>query len=280
MNMPIGKDKTQFAKRFGDAAAAYDEHALVQAQVVEALIDWVGLSSLYADTALDIGCGTCDISRHYFGQACTSPKANAQNSQGPIWLNLDIAIGMLKTARLQQSACITDSQHNKAKQHYLCGDAEALPLADESMDLLCSSMALQWCDNVDLVLAEMYRVLKPKGRACLALMVAPSFSVLNDAWASIGMASRVNTFNHAPQWLLAASGFDWQVRSEQRCFYTEHVGLMQMLKSIKGVGANIRTHKQSKASFSKSELAKLNGYFAEQPMLYLDYEVLFIELTK
>ena len=45
--------------------------------------------------------------------------------------------------------------------HWLVGDAEALPLAAGSVDLVYSSLALQWCHRPELLFAELARVLRP-----------------------------------------------------------------------------------------------------------------------
>ena len=44
-------------------------------------------------------------------------------------------------------------------------DAEQVPLADGSVDLIVSNLMLQWC-NPDSVFAEFRRVLAPQGLLC------------------------------------------------------------------------------------------------------------------
>ena len=45
----------------------------------------------------------------------------------------------------------------------VCADAYALPLAAGSVDLVYSSLMLQWCDRPDRVFDQLARVLKPAG---------------------------------------------------------------------------------------------------------------------
>ena len=45
----------------------------------------------------------------------------------------------------------------------ICGDIEHLPLASQSLDLLWSNLAIQWCNDLDLAFGEMHRVLKTDG---------------------------------------------------------------------------------------------------------------------
>jgi malonyl-CoA O-methyltransferase len=263
MNMALVSKKAHIAKRFGQAASSYNENALVQREVITALSKWANFKEVQSFQALDIGCGTGDIAKRF-------------TKMSSHWLNLDISVNMLKNA----ASSHLSNEHNSLNQSYLCADAESLPLRDNSLDFICSSMALQWCDSPSSVMGEINRVLKNDGRAILAIMIAPSFSVLNRAWESIEMASRVNAFNDPAQWLNAAKPFTWKVKSELRSFSTSHSSLVQMLKSIKGVGANTLTSNKKQAAFSKTELAKLECYFSEKAALKLDYELLFLDLRK
>lgn len=52
------------------------------------------------------------------------------------------------------------------------GNAEALPVADESVDLIWCRDVLTLVADLDAVFAEMYRVLRPHGRALVYLMLA------------------------------------------------------------------------------------------------------------
>ena len=55
---------------------------------------------------------------------------------------------------------------------WLVGDAEHLPLASQSVDLVFSSLAIQWCARPHLLFAELARVLRPGGR-CLFTSLGP-----------------------------------------------------------------------------------------------------------
>ena len=45
----------------------------------------------------------------------------------------------------------------------VCADAQRLPLRSASVDLVFSSLMLQWCQPLDAAFAEVRRVLKPSG---------------------------------------------------------------------------------------------------------------------
>jgi malonyl-CoA O-methyltransferase len=269
MNIALANNKTSIARRFSHAAASYDSNALLQQQVAQTLNIWTQMSGSKVACALDIGCGTGQLHELHSQNATT-------------WINLDISIGMLKHAKARSGAVHIPKQakYNSNQAHYVCADAEALPLTNECMNLVCSSMALQWCDSPYSVLSEVYRVLARGGRAILAVMVSPSFSSLVSAWQELGQSPRVNTFASVEQWLQDAKNFNWTISSKQQTFHTEHRDLSEALKSIKGVGANTNNQASHQRAFSKREFKQLHDCFANKKSIQLDYQVCFIALQK
>lgn len=269
MNMPIVKAKTGVAKRFGRAAAQYDEHAMLQKQVAQRLYAWANVYPSGEGRALDIGCGTGQLGhlhRQHFAK----------------WLNVDIAVDMVKQSRKRADSTLTmhREQNPASRVHYLCADAEALPLKNQSIDHIFSSMALQWCHSLPCVLSEIYRVLAPNGKATLAILISPSFCQLTQAWYDIALPSRLNTFASFDDWRFAAQAFDWTVSAHQESFYTQHSHVIAALKSIKAVGANSKTVTSAQDGISKEELRKLQTCFAQQKYISLDYQVCFLALQK
>lgn len=97
------------------------------------------------DRVVDVGCGTGDLS---FAVA----RAGAREVLG-----LDFAEPMLMRAR----------QKAKKRSHRVSfgsGDATALPLADQSVDVWCSAFVVRNIPDLDQALSEAYRVLRPGGR--------------------------------------------------------------------------------------------------------------------
>ncbi|WP_323125867.1 class I SAM-dependent methyltransferase [Gracilibacillus oryzae] len=71
---------------------------------------------------------------------------------------------------------ITSNGHNNVT--YVQGDAEKMPFADESFDVVTCRIAPHHFPNIDFFIAEVYRVLKQGGRFLLDDNVAPE----NDEW--------------------------------------------------------------------------------------------------
>jgi ubiquinone/menaquinone biosynthesis C-methylase UbiE len=89
------------------------------------------------DNALDVGCGT--------GQSTTALRTLAHSVVG-----VDISAAMLAEAP------------NEPGIRYVEAPAEAIPEADESFDLITTSLAFHWFDQ-EKFLGEVQRLLKPGG---------------------------------------------------------------------------------------------------------------------
>jgi malonyl-CoA O-methyltransferase len=164
-------DKRQVAASFSRAAASYDSVAQLQRDVGQAL-----LARLPTDFSpqrwVDLGSGT-----GHFSRVLAERFPHAQG------VAVDIAEGMLRHARTLGGA-----------QQYIVGDAEQLPLADASCDLLFSSLAVQWCGDFAAVLAEARRVLRPGGIMAFASLCDGTLFELRDSWRAVDCSVHVNRF--------------------------------------------------------------------------------------
>lgn len=100
---------------------------------------------LTAPLCLDLACGTGDISRLL---AARYPASQV--------LGIDLCTAMLRLS--QQHA-------NPAHLHYILADMLFLPVADESLDMVTGGYALRNAPDLDALLLEIFRKLKPGGTA-------------------------------------------------------------------------------------------------------------------
>jgi malonyl-CoA O-methyltransferase len=145
-------DKARVRASFSRAAATYDGAAVLQKRVREEMFSRLDLVKIAPQAILDAGCGT--------GRASFGLQKRFKNAQV---YSLDIAFGMLQQTKLQQPWLQKWSQKILGESSLLCADIEHLPIADNSMDLVWSNLALQWCNDLDQCFAEFKRVLKPDG---------------------------------------------------------------------------------------------------------------------
>jgi malonyl-CoA O-methyltransferase len=130
---------------------------------------------------LDLGCGTGRLTRQL---ANRYPEATVYA--------VDLAPAMVQQA--QQQLPRTFWPFQRRRQHFLCADAARLPVADRSIDLLVSSLMLQWCNDFNQVFQEIARVLRPDGVLLFATFGPDTLKEVRQSWAAVDQHSHVNRF--------------------------------------------------------------------------------------
>lgn len=210
-------DKRQVAASFSRAAASYDSVAALQRAVGQDLLRLLP-EGLQPSRWLDLGSGT-----GYFSRALAGRFAAASG------VAVDIAEGMLRHARNEQGGA----------HYHVAGDAERLPVRDASVDLVFSSLAVQWCDQFASVLAEAQRVLRPGGVMAFSSLCVGTLAELRASWQAVDGLVHVNRFRRFEDYqrLCAASGFE-QLEL-QRCPHVLHYpDVRSLTHELKALGAH------------------------------------------
>jgi ubiquinone/menaquinone biosynthesis C-methylase UbiE len=116
---------------------------------------------------LEVGCGTGGFAR-----------ALAERSQAEV-IGVDVAEHLLRHAAARSSDLLLS---------WVLGQAEALPLADQSVDCVLMSLVLHQIADRERALKEVHRVLRPGGRL-LVRTVAPEVALR--AWVPFRFFPRV-----------------------------------------------------------------------------------------
>lgn len=255
-------DKRKVADSFSKAASTYDSVAELQRGIGYSLMAKIPPS--VGHRILDLGCGTgfftAELARQF-------PSSHL--------MGLDIASGMLAFARATRS--LRDVT-------WICGDAEALPLADRSCDLIFSSLALQWCENIDQLFAEIERVLDREGTACIATLGPRTLQELRGAWSAVDEYQHVNRFI-AKERLLAAMPSTLRVESiEVEDRVLEYQQLKELTAELKSLGAHNMNAGRPKgltgAARIKAFKAAYESYRTADGYLPATYEVYYLVLRK
>jgi arsenite methyltransferase len=135
--------------QFSDEAARKLEAIYSSADVVaqrRAMLDRLSLRP--GESVIDIGCGP--------GFLCEE-MAVAVAETGTV-VGVDISEDLIAFARARNACSWLTYQH---------GDARALKVPDASFEVAASAQVLEYLDDPDRAIAEMFRVLKPGGRALI-----------------------------------------------------------------------------------------------------------------
>lgn len=197
-------------KNFSAHAASYDKAACVQPIIAAKLA-----SKLNGNPSriLEIGCGTGGLSIHL---AQLFPDAEL--------ILTDIAAPMLRVCEQRLSG--------KAALRLMNGENPDVELGQ--FDLIVSSMAMQWFNDLPLALSRLARMLKPGGQLAFATLGNGNFpewrALLDKHDAGVGLHDYPSV--DAFPWPIGTTG-----HIEEECLKEEHRNGAAFLKSLRAIGA-------------------------------------------
>lgn len=255
--MSAGLDRGHIRRAFGRAAASYAAHAALQAEVAMRLREQLDHVAGFAPRRiLDVGCGP--------GDGCLALRARFPGAEV---LALDIALPMLR----QVPGDIAPAR--------LCADAQALPLADACVDLVHSSLCLQWCDDPGLALAEFRRVLRPEGLLLFSTFGPDTLKELRAAFAEVDRGPHVSRFidMHDIGDGLLASGFRDPVL-EREDFTLTYADVRGLMRELRAIGATNADALRQRTLTGKAHLERVDAAyerFRVDGVLPATYEVVY-----
>ena len=159
-------DRRALRRAADRAAQSYDQAAIVAAEVGSRLLERLELIRLDPRVVVDVGCGT--------GR---TTEALLKRYRRARTIGIDLALQPLRMGQRRGDW--------RRRIRSVCGDAEALPLADACCDLLFSNLMLYWCPDPRAALAEFQRILRPGGVLMFATLGQDTLKELRDSWVSI-----------------------------------------------------------------------------------------------
>lgn len=162
-------------RRFERAAKTFDDCDFAHAVTRDGLLTRIEPLLIDASTVVDLGAATG-----------SSQRALAKRFRGAQIISIDFAAAMLRQARRKKPWF--------AKNAYLQASADAIPLADQSVDVVFANMLLPWSSNPDPIFGEVARVLKKGGVFAFASLGPDSLQALQAAWREVDDQPHVNPF--------------------------------------------------------------------------------------
>ena len=214
-------DQAQVRRAFDRAAESYEQFAVLQNEVCRRLLEKLDIVKLQPQMILDAGAGT--------GQAVAALFLRYKKAQ---LVALDLSENMLQQ---------TSRHGGILRSPYLvCADIQQLPFADESFDLVFSSLSMQWCNDLNAALLEAKRVLKPGGLFVFTTFGPDTLKELRQSWRSVDDADHVNRFidMHDIGDALLHDGYAEPVM-EAEVLTVTYDTVDEVMRDLKAIGANV-----------------------------------------
>lgn len=247
---------------FTKAAAQYDEAAVLQKLTAEELDQRLDLIKLDVRRVVDLGAGTGFLTEKLWERY---PQALVSA--------VDLSHAMLSRARFR---CKQKRDHQawwsrwlspSAKVCFIQANAYSLPFADASQDLVVTNFMLQWCDDLDAVLTQIRRVLRPEGLLMLSSLGPDTLKELRKAWVAVeGEAghSRLSPFvdMHDLGDALVRAGFGQPVMDVERYTLT-YAKPIDVIRDLKAIGATNAQQQRSRFLTGKNKFNRMLGEYEQ-----------------
>lgn len=210
--MDIQLQAEKVSAHFSKAAQSYEQGARLQREVAFDALRL--LPAVSRGVLLDLGCG-------------------------PGWFHHNLSSFCDQLIALDLSeAMLTQAQRHGIAEHYLHANAAEIPLADQSVDTVFSSLMLQWCPDPAPVFAEINRVLKPGGAFVVTTLVEESMHEFKQAWQQCGQVPPTLNFSPVADYLTAARQSGLRCHGQQKTFQLFFPDVFTLAREFKLVGAN------------------------------------------
>jgi malonyl-CoA O-methyltransferase len=252
-------DQARVRRAFDRAASTYDAAAVLHADVRDNLLGRLDWTKVVPKVVLDLGAGTGHGSRALKRRY---PKA--------LVVAIDTSQRMLAEAGRRQTWLRRFGR--------LHADAERLPLADGSVDLVFSNLLLEWCDP-DAVFRECRRVLAPQGLLCFSTFGPDTLRELRSAWQQVDSHPHVHQFidMHDLGDALVRAGFAAPVLDVER-YTLRYTDLRHVAWDLKATGSGNAASDRRRGLTGRARIAALQAAyetFRRDGRLPATYEVVF-----
>ncbi|HHJ36422.1 MAG TPA: malonyl-[acyl-carrier protein] O-methyltransferase BioC, partial [Gammaproteobacteria bacterium] len=166
----------------------------------------------------------------------------------------------------------------------VCADIEKLPFADDSFDLVFSSLSMQWCNDLNAAFLEARRVLKPGGLFVFSTFGPDTLKELRSSWASVDSKNHVNQFidMHDIGDALMHDRFAEPVMEAEILTLT-YDSVDEIMHDLKAIGANVTAKKsgvgpERNGLSGRSVLQRVRQsyeQFRENDLLPVSYEIIY-----
>ena len=230
--------KQRISEAFGAAADRYEDHAGPQRAAAALVADLAQRQKpVGVERILEIGCGTGLLTRDI-----------QQRWPAAELIVTDLSPEML--ARAAKGAFVAGT--------FLPMDGESPPFEGEWFDLILSSLAFQWFDDLEEAIARLVSLLKPGGSLIFSTMGKGSFAKWRAAHEACGLTPGVPVYPSISELSSMLTGYEDAFAFEEDCAL--HCGGARgLIAHLKGIGAVVSS--EGRQPLSPSDLRRVIATF-------------------
>lgn len=224
-------DARQVRRAFSRAAGGYDAAAALQHEVESRLLESLDYyerppgddKPRVPEVVVDLGSGPGSAARALNRRW---PRARV--------VAIDIALPMLREAARHAPPW----RPLRRDISRVCADARALPLAEDSVDVVVSNLCLQWVEDLPATFAGLRRVLRPGGLLLLSTFGSQTLQELHAAFGAADAAPHVSPFADMARFgdALVHAGFRDPVL-DRDLYVRHHEDLPALMRQLRSLGA-------------------------------------------
>lgn len=260
INPAFSVNKLWVRRAFDKAASTYDDAAVLQREVCTRMLEHLDPVKMTPQIILDVGAGTG------FGVGLLMQRYKKARITA-----VDLAPEMLKLAAKQGRWLRRPS--------VLCADADHLPIADNSVDMIVSSLMLQWSGDLERTFREFKRVLKPGGVLMFATFGPDTLMELRNSWAKVDADGHVNQFTdmHDVGDALLRCQFADPVMDREMLTLT-YQKVTDLMRDLKAIGANTPSSGRRRGLMTAKTLSAVEQAYEQyrnEGALPASYEIVY-----
>ncbi len=266
MNYLRINNQQEIAHKFNKAADNYNLHSALQYNIAMDLLTYCQDDFNLESTIIDLGSGT--------GYLLDLIKT--KDLEYKYLYMLDIAYNMSNITK----------KKSKTKELSINTDINHLPIANNSANLILSSMTLQWLENLDDIFVNIYNILKSEGKFIATIVGDGSLHELKQSFAQYNLANKINNFMDPKQLEIYLDNLNIKnYKIWQKQYSISYKNTYEILKNIKAIGANYNYKNSNNSYLSKNKLSLIesfyrNNFSTHKNLLPLTWNIIFIEFTK
>ncbi len=251
-------DPKAVRQRANRRAESFEQHDAVHREIGSRLLEHLDPVRIEPRRVLELGAATGRFTERL-----------ENRYSGAEIVGLDFAHARLAIARARR-------RRWRDRRQFLCADARALPLATDSVDLVCGNLLMHWIDEPARLMRECARALRHGGLLAFSALGPDSLMELRPL-LPVGPSVRLHPFADMHQLadLMVSTGFS-DVVADMELLNAQYRGTTDLLSELRMTGSTCCAGARCRSLGSASALRRLLDTPTESEALNVTFEVVYL----